>query len=327
MLPPASFLSPKNQARESPGYILALEGGGTRSQAVLMDFSGSMLQSAESTDVNTNFIPQAQAGQAMLNLVGKVLRGAQVQRTDIRLFASSLVGARLEPERFAALCPNATFHQYREDEVIFARAGFYLPHGVAVVAATGATAFGVRSDTNQQLTAGGWGSLLGDEGSAYALGLSALRLTARISEGRVSASTRLVSAICQHYDLREANFRSELVILAYQKPLSRTEIAGLAPVITRLAKEGDPIAEQLTAVTAADLADLALHVCRSLFSVGESFDLVVAGGLTNAGELILSPLQQSLEIEFPRAAFHIGREEPAVALGKLALYHMHNGRR
>jgi N-acetylglucosamine kinase-like BadF-type ATPase len=87
-----------------------------------------------------------------------------------------------------------------------------------------------------------------------------------------------------------------------------------------LAQQGDLLALRITAKVSADLKALALHAARSLFIPAETFDLVLAGGLANAGELVLAPLRQGLAQEFPRAVFHIGNEAPAVALGRLALY-------
>src|SRR5512140_888269 len=73
---------------------------------------------------------------------------------------------------------------------------------------------------------------------------------------------------------------------------------------------------------ADDLSNLALHAARRLFQAQESFDVVIAGGLVQAGEIILAPLRQKLAGEFPLAVLHIGAEMPAVALGRLALYHI-----
>lgn len=299
---------------------LALEGGGTRSQAALLDSGGRVLHVVDSADVNTNFTALQASQQAVLAAVTNVLRGVQLSGDRVTRYVSALIGPRFGAELLGEILPHARYQYYEEGAVVFARAGFYRPHGVAAVAGTGATTWAVRADDGRQVVFGGWGSLLGDEGSAYALGLAGLRAVVRAFEGRSVASTPLLPAIRQHFGLTEATFREELVYLAYQKPLSRAEIAGLATVVTRLAGQGDPLAVQLTAAVSADLAALTLHAARSLFSPGERFDVVVAGGLTNAGELLLAPLRQGLAQEFPQAIFAVGTEAPAVALGRLAQY-------
>jgi N-acetylglucosamine kinase-like BadF-type ATPase len=243
-----------------------------------------------------------------------------VQGDEVRYFVSSLVGPRFGAETFGELCPNAVYRYYREGNVVFARAGIYRPHGVGVVAATGATTCGVRADDGRQVFLGGWGSLIGDEGSACALGLLGLRVAVRAFKNLTPTPTSLLEAICQYYGLVKENFQRNLIYLAYQKPLSRTEIDGVATVVTKLAGQGDPIAERITAKVANDLSDLSLSTARWLFSATEAFDVVMAGGLVNAGELILIPFRRRLFEEFPKVVFQTGSEAPAVALGQLALH-------
>ena len=303
-------------------YLISLEGGGTRSQAVLMDFNGHELAVCDSSDVNTNFVPFERAQQAVLTAVRGVLQIAGVPGEDVSLFVSALVGPEFGAETFGELCPQTIYRYYGERDVIFARAGVYRPHGVAVVAATGATAWGVRSDDGRHNATGGWGTLLGDEGSAYAAGLLGLRAAVRVFEGRDSTPTHLLEAICQHFGLTLETFDPGLVQLAYGKPLNRTEIADVARVVTRLAAAGDLLAQRITNKVANDLAALALHITRRLFTSQEEFVVVAAGGLLNAGELILAPLRRCLAEEFPQAQFVLGSEAPAIALGRLALYEM-----
>ena len=210
---------------EAVDYILALEGGGTRCQAVVLGKDGRLLGSSQSGDVNTNFTTYALAQQSVRAAVGAVLDAAEIPGTKIGHFAQALVGPRFGSETFGEICPDTTYRYYREQDVIFARAGLYRPHGVALVAATGATAFAIRQDTHHSETFGGWGALLGDEGSAYAMGLLALRNAVRHWEGRIKGDTELVKALCEYFDLNIEDFRREMIVLAYQKPLTRVEVA------------------------------------------------------------------------------------------------------
>lgn len=285
-----------------------------------MDGAGQVLQIADSSAVNTNFVSFEQAQRAVLAAVQAVLESAGVQGSAVSIFVSALVGPEFGAETFGKLCPRVVYRKYSELRVVFARAGIYRPHGVGVVAATGATTWGVRADDAREVTLGGWGALLGDEGSAYALGLLGLRGAVRAFEQRSTVPTRLVEAVCEYFGLTLENFHEELISRAYQTPWSRTEIANVAAVVTKLAAQADPLALRITTKVAQDLAELALSAARRLFLTGETFDVVLAGGLINAGELILSPFCQSFLNEYPLAFIQTGREAPAIALGRLALY-------
>lgn len=304
-------------------YIVCLEGGGSRCQAVLLDTAANVLAKSQSSDVNTNFVSVEAAQSAALTAVEDAVKAADVSGLQVAHFASALVASRFGPELFSSVIPNARYHTYSERDVVFARAGLYAPHGVAIVAATGATVWAQRADDGREFTAGGWGSLLGDEGSAYAVGLRMLRAATRLYEGRIATPSRIVDALCERFNLDASTFRGGLCDVAYQKPLTRPEIAGLAPIATRLAHEGDVVALQIVQRVAADLADLALFAASRLFSQEESFDVAIAGGLVNAGTLILDPLTQRLGTTFPHARLTIGCEEPAIALGHLLLHDLH----
>lgn len=310
--------------RQGP-YIVCLEGGGSRCQAVLLNTKADILAKSQSSDVNTNFVSVEAAQSAALTAVRDAVEAAGVSGSQVAHFASALVASRFGfgPELFSGVIPNARYHIYSERDVVFARAGLYSPHGVAIVAATGATAWARRADNGREFTAGGWGALLGDEGSAYAVGLRMLRAATRLYEGRITTPSRIVEALCERFGLDVSTFRGGLCDVAYQKPLTRPEIAGLAPIATRLAYEGDTVALQIVQRVAADLADLALFTASSLFSQEESFDVAIAGGLMNAGSLILDPLAKRLATTFPQARLTVGQEEPAVALGLLLLHDLH----
>lgn len=308
------------------GYLLAIEGGGTRSQAALMDWSGRVLSKGRGGDVNTNFTPYHEAQESVRQAVRSALDCAGVPGEQVRLIVQALVGPRFGQETFGELCPHAQYRYYGERDVVFARAGLFdQPHGVALVAATGATAFGLRRD-GFAVSLGGWGSLLGDEGSAYDLGLMGLRAAVRAFEQRESEPTSLVEAVCGYFDLSLETFHQGLIDLAYGRhlqtePLSRARIGGFAVEVTRLAAQGDRVAHRLVRQAAHELAQLTLHAARRCFAVDEEFTVVAAGGMTAAGDLVLGELRQRLGEEFPRAQFITGGLDPAEAVGRLALVH------
>jgi len=307
------------EATPACDILLCLEGGGTRCQAAVLDGTGACLGLAQSSDVNTNFVSGDAAQQAVVDAVTEVLDASGIDGGRVWCFASALVGPRFGPELLGRAIPNATYHYASERDVVFARAGVYNPHGVAVVAATGCTAWGVRKDDGRTAAMGGWGTLLGDEGSAYAVGVAALRTAARVYDGRIATTTRLVDTLIDHFGIDYESYRPDMYRLAYREPISRPEIAALARVVTRLAADGDLVALQIVQETADDLAALALDVAHRIFDATEIFVVAAAGGLLNAGELVLGPLRRHLADEFPGATLIVGAEEPAVALGRLVL--------
>ena len=303
-----------------PDLILALEGGGTRSQAALLDPNGTLLASAIANDVNTNFTTIEMVKVAVRNLVNSILQNAGQSGERVKIIAVALPLPEGTPEMLKSVCPSASLWHSNERDVVFARAGEYFPHGIGIVASTGATGWGIRRDDGREVSTGGWGSLLGDEGSAYAVGLNGLRAAGRSWEGREVPSL-LVDALCEHFSINRASMKGELVRLAYHKPISRVEIAGFARVVSRTAAQGDELALRIIHKAANDLAGLGLNVAGLLFTPEETFCAAVSGGLFNAGEILLAPLRQRLQDAYPHIIFKHGSEDPSVALARLAQAH------
>jgi N-acetylglucosamine kinase-like BadF-type ATPase len=111
--------------------------------------------------------------------------------------------------------------------------------GVIVIAGTGSIAFG-RDSSGRSQRAGGWGPVLGDEGSAFWLGKTWLK--------------------------RTKGHDSILEILRLMRPQEHAvrRIAGLAPRVVRLARRGDRIARSIIQEAQAHLAEIAVHAAEPL---------------------------------------------------------------
>ncbi len=132
------------------------------------------------------------------------------------------------------------------DADIGLEAAFESEGGIMVIAGTGSVAL---ARTNDGLTkrVGGWGYLIGDEGSGYALGVSALRAYAHALDG--GPETALRARIAEEFGIRDT---TELFYRVYEEkmPLQR-----LAPLVVRAAEEGDEIALDIVQTQARELAE------------------------------------------------------------------------
>ncbi len=145
--------------------------------------------------------------------------------------------------------------------------------GIALISGTGSLAFG-RNAAGETARCGGWGYLLGDEGSGYAIALAGLRAAVRAADGRGPA-TDLLPAF-----LRElaAATPHELVARAYSPEMTRERLAGLAGIVFDL-RSTDAVAEQIVAAAADELAELVATVARQLRLPKSGYTLAMTGGV------------------------------------------------
>jgi N-acetylglucosamine kinase-like BadF-type ATPase len=153
--------------------------------------------------------------------------------------------------------------------------------GVAAIAGTGSIAFG-RDLGGAATRSGGWGHIIGDEGSGYDLGRQALQAVTRAHDGRGPA-TELVRAILDHWRLPDP---TRIVDRVYHGGGDdKAEIAKLATLVCATARGGDAVARRLVETAAGELA-LAIVAVADRLTFDGPMPLALAGGLlTGEAEL------------------------------------------
>jgi N-acetylglucosamine kinase-like BadF-type ATPase len=159
-----------------------------------------------------------------------------------------------------------------EDAALLLAAGTPAGWGLAVVAGTGSMAYG-RCPDGRTARSGGWGPVLGDEGSGYAIALAGLRAVVRAADGRGPA-TNLTAALLTALELGHPE---QLVGLVYEGG-NRAALAALAPTVLEIASRGDRVAEEIVTTAVTELASAVVATAKAL-RLGNTFPLALAGGL------------------------------------------------
>jgi N-acetylglucosamine kinase-like BadF-type ATPase len=131
--------------------------------------------------------------------------------------------------------------------------------GVVIVCGTGSIAYG-RDRAARAARAGGWGHILGDEGSGYWIGRHALRAVARAADGRGPA-TALTDRVLNHFAVAGP---SDLIREVYERDLRHHAVAQLARVVQQARDEGDELATQILERAAHELVGAARSVVDRL---------------------------------------------------------------
>ena len=184
--------------------------------------------------------------------------------------------------------------------------------GIVVAAGTGSIAYGVDPGGNEA-RAGGWGYLLGDEGSAFWLGHYALRHAIRAADGRGIATT-LYPLICEKLDVTEPR---QLVQWFYDQEQSRNRVADLASLVEIASTDGDEAAETLMDQAAKHLASAARAVSNHLDFPGWH-PVILSGGAFKACPSLASRIDVLLD-DLPDVEVKLLGVEPAMGAVTLAL--------
>lgn len=185
--------------------------------------------------------------------------------------------------------------------------------GIALIAGTGSSCFGMNAQ-GERWQAGGWGHIIADEGSSYWFGWNAIRLAIGAYDGRWSSS--LLTPVQARLGLRAM---TDIHYRLYTQGISKTEIAGFAPLVIEAATAGDIMAQQLIQQGTRDLATMVAAVARHLGWQEAPCEVTLTGGLWRAGEPILTPFRTHLSDILPQARSIMPELPPVLGACVLAL--------
>jgi N-acetylglucosamine kinase-like BadF-type ATPase len=185
------------------------------------------------------------------------------------------------------------------------RAGVPDGPGIVLIAGTGSLAYAVNGEKRAHV--GGFGYLLGDEGSAYRIGFAAIELLSRAYDGRGRAdeTTALAERVLQCTD------RAGLLAALYGAPVDVAKIASMAPSIVAFAGKGNRASTRIVQKAATELGDLVRAAARAVDLAEASPNVAFAGGLLRENTLLSYLLELRVVNEVPGAAIVRVRDEPA----------------
>jgi N-acetylglucosamine kinase-like BadF-type ATPase len=276
----------------TPTLILGVDGGGSKTRALVADAQLQVLGSGSAGASNINSVGETAALAALDTAINAALAAAQVEASALRAACLAVAGAQ-------SPLVNATISTWFQSQQITARfrvvpdvepvliAGTPAGWGVALIAGTGAVGVG-RLPHGALVQVGGWGHLLGDEGSGYDLARQALRRATQTADGRSDAHA-LLQTILNFWQLNEPR---DLIDLLYRKPIVPTEIAELTRPILDLAATGDPHARELLDQAIHELVRVARALVQQLDLV--SAPVAFAGGLLLASAYLREQIAATL---------------------------------
>jgi N-acetylglucosamine kinase-like BadF-type ATPase len=282
--------------------VIGVDIGGSKTHAIRA-VDGTPVAEAVAGSANIAAVGEAEAGRQLAAVIG------QLDPRGVEAVCAGAAGADgtgsigTITRLIADLVPGARVSVVHDARLVLAAEG--LDAGVALIAGTGSVAWGRRAD-GAEARAGGWGHLLGDEGSGYHVALDAVRhALARMDSGE--PADRLTDAIVARCGLTD---RTELIDFVYANQDKRywAERAG---VVAELAADGDPAAGAVLAAAADALAALAARVLGRLDLPGP---VVLGGGFAVHQPLLQRAVRERLAGRDVRVLSHA----PAVGAVRLA---------
>ncbi|SDW27701.1 BadF-type ATPase [Arthrobacter sp. cf158] len=238
------------------GTVIGLDIGGTKTRGVRFE-DGAPVRDENAGSSNVQNVTREQAIANLAELFGKIGGG----RIDEVYAGAGGIDTDQDAQALADLiaphAPGARITVVHDSRLLLAAGG--ASTGVAVIAGTGSAAWG-KNDAGQEARAGGWGYLLGDEGSGYWLGREAVRHSLRRMNQGLEPD-QLSRALLDSCGVDEPG---KLIALFHSPETGRRFWAQQARLVVEAADAGDETSKKLVEQAGRDLADLAAQAVRQL---------------------------------------------------------------
>lgn len=278
-------------------YYLGIDGGGTKTTAIICDENAQLISRFVGESINYNSVGMETARKNLKATVDGVLPN------DVKLNAAfigmSAISERADDEFTKKLCAGIIdCDKITMDSDVYIGLEAMRCDGSAamVISGTGSMAVG-RLPDGEIIHTGGWGYILGDEGSGYAICIDALRAAICGYEGSAE-KTLLTDAVKEHY---QVNDMLELIDIFYDPPMPRSEIAKLAPIVFKCA-ENDGVADAIIRNHAQLLANT---VSALLSQLPEGTPLGLWGGIFENYEKFRNLFSASVNERFPETKINV----------------------
>ena len=296
--------------------VLGFDGGGTKTECVLMDETHRVRATSRSGPSNPMRVGFGGALASVCEAGQVALQSAKVSQAEVSAICAGLAGAaQPESERkmkklLSEEFPGKLVHVCTDLDLTLEATGS--GPAIVLIAGTGSAAVG-RGAEGQIARVGGHGPLLGDEGSAYAIGQRAAIAALRAAD-RGIPNAPLAARILQ--DLGAADWE-QLQLRVYSVP--DEVFPRIFPVVAAAAEEGDEVARALLRDAAQALASLVADLVERLTLKSENFLLVKSGGMVGRSSYFDGLMDERLRLAAPQARFGELEMTAAEAAARLAL--------
>ncbi|MEG0693593.1 MAG: BadF/BadG/BcrA/BcrD ATPase family protein [Oscillospiraceae bacterium] len=277
--------------------IIGIDGGGTKTYAKAYDLEGNFLGEAKSGSSNL-CSNSYEAVEQNIKLLIKNLMNHCVDYTPI----SICIGTAGIRANNGAASIKAIITKVTGCEKVLVLGDMELPifahdstkNAVAMISGTGSIVF-ARNKNGTCARVGGWGHIVGDEGSGYWLTVKAIQAIMREFDHR-GEKTKLTQLFLEHLN---CNSPQDIITLIHGE-FNKSQLASMAYLLDIAAKEGDLVAASILSQGAELLFEL-LEASIKTAGFDEEFAIIFIGGVLQKSEIINTSIQQYIKNKYPKA--------------------------
>ena len=279
-------------------YIISIEGGGTKSKSVIQDLEDKSVFEIEGKATNPNAVGFDAAVKNLLKNIFDCTTKAWADKNNIEVIVIGTAGAGNSESaekiriKISESLSEKTKILVTSDAEISIEGAFAGSPGIIVIAGTGSAVFG-KDKSGKILRAGGYGRLIGDEGSGFSIAKKGLNLVAKYYDG-LAENSQLISIVKNLYSISDKN---SLLQFVYK---DNFDVASFAPTVLQAA-ENDLNCKKILLEEAELLAIQTKVICDQMNSNSQKIALI--GSLVENENIYSKLLKEKIKELVPSAEF------------------------
>ena len=304
-------------------FWLGVDGGGTNCRASVANDAGETLGEGQAEAANFLRVGLERAVSHIKKAVHQACKQAGIEPSQITAACIGLAGVSHPDHNRQMLgalkeaLPIKDIMLETDARVALAGATGNQP-GVVIIAGTGSIACGINV-RGRFARSGGWGPIMGDEGSGNYIGRRALEAVMMAYDYR-GEPTSMMDPVLKHFGVASP---PELATVIYdssskEKGEVQGKIAQLSRIAVTAAQAGDKVAQAIIFAAAEELAKTAVAVIEQLRMEQDAFRVAYVGGVFEAGEMVLKPLREAIQNIAPAAEIVPPLDPPVIGAVKMA---------
>ncbi|CAH0261801.1 N-acetylmuramic acid/N-acetylglucosamine kinase [Peribacillus sp. Bi96] len=294
-------------------YIIGVDGGGTKTEAVAYDLGGHKISEGKAGYGNL-LINEKQAIANIISAIEQCLAPIKGKCHYICLGLAGFGGVENSEgiENALRMAFNTPF-TIVNDGIIAHAALLKGKDGILTISGTGSVSIGIHNGTEKM--AGGWGHILGDEGSGYWIAMQAfIKMTKEEDEGlNYSHLTKSF--------LKKLGYHSVVELKKFIYSSTKAQIAAFVPLIVQHADTGDDFSQNILRKAGYHLSKNTLDVCRKL-KFSEHVTIAIKGSILTNIPLVQSSFIHHIQLEKPDVKLVIEDVSSTLGCYYIALKHL-----
>ncbi|HHY99171.1 MAG TPA: hypothetical protein GX509_10580 [Firmicutes bacterium] len=292
-------------------YIAGFDCGGSKTRCVICDIDGKIIGEGYGGRGNVSQVGIADVTKPIKEALKMAADATQIDSLDLERTVVGMAGISAVTEKELLIDEISRAAQGGKvilvGDAAIALAGA-IPEmvGIIVIAGTGSNIYG-QNQEGRSAQAGGWGPLMGDEGSGYDLGRRALQAVALAADGRGPA-TLLTKLVTAHF---KVDSPSGLIGAVYHPLLTSKDVAAIAKYVFEAASSGDTVAGEIIKECSKALV-LGIKTVASSLGMEGDIRVSYAGGIFQHNPSYISALSDGLKSELPSAHLVPPTYEPVI---------------